>query len=539
MTIREMNKEALLEAVPTVTVRELFGCLFRETKRSWQREKLAAQMPLLVWGRQYLSPHFASPPSKMHRWLGEHLDTLHKERGTKINVIGPRGGAKSTIATLTYVLRAALQGWEPYIWIISDTESQALRHLENVKKELLENRLFAADYPGAFGKGCRFTAGRIELAHGTVIEAYGTGQRLRGRRSGAHRPSLIVCDDLQNDGHMQSASMREKSSGWFHGSLTKAGDKDTNILNLATALHRDALAMQLDRTPGWMSKKFRAIERWPQNMELWAEWELIYSDISRPDARQRGWNFFQKNRAALEAGAELLWPAREGLYMLMKMRTQEGHATFEREKQSSPLDPARCEWPAEYFAEHIWFRDWPADLQFKTIALDPSKGRDSRHGDYSALVVLGIDTRGVLFVEADLARRPTTEIVANGVALCWRHQADAFGVEANQFQELLCDEFAAEFARQGIHWCVPAAIHNHVNKQVRIRRLGPYLAQRRIRFMQGSPGTQLLVDQLRDFPLGSHDDGPDALEMALRLAEEHYSSGKRDDGLGNRLRVGD
>jgi hypothetical protein len=29
-----------------------------------------------------------------------------------------------------------------------------------------------------------------------------------------------------------------------------------------------------------------------------------------------------------------------------------------------------------------------------------------------------------------------------------------FGVEANQFQELLADDFVAEFARQGIHWCV-------------------------------------------------------------------------------------
>jgi predicted phage terminase large subunit-like protein len=272
-------------------------------------------------------------------------------------------------------------------------------------------------------------------------------------------------------------------------------------------------------------------------MELWAKWERIYADVSRPDAGRAAWNFFQKNRRALEAGAELLWPAREDLYTLMKMRVQEGHATFEREKQSSPIDPARCEWPAEYFGDHIWCRDWPADLQFKTIALDPSKGRDSRHGDYSALVVLGIDRWGVLYVEADLARRPTPEIVASGVALCRRHQADAFGVEANQFQELLCDEFVAEFARQGIHWCVPAAIHNHVNKQVRIRRLGPYLAQRKVRFLQGSPSTQLLVDQLRDFPLGTHDDGPDALEMALRLAEEWHGGERRNDGLGSRLRV--
>ena len=47
--------------------------------------------------------------------------------------------------------------------------------------------------------------------------------------------------------------------------------------------------------------------------------------------------------------------------------------------------------------------------------------------------------------------------------------------------------------------------------------------------------TLLLVDQLRDFPLGTHDDGPDALEMALHLAEDDYRRGRADDGLGSRL----
>ena len=113
----------------------------------------------------------------------------------------------------------------------------------------------------------------------------------------------------------------------------------------------------------------------------------------------------------------------------------------------------------------------------------------------------------------------------------------AFGVEANQFQELLCAELGDAFRANGVH-LAPAAIHNHANKAMRIRRLGPYLAQRRLRFFASSPGTRLLVDQLRDFPEGAHDDGPDALEMALRLAEEVWHGRGASDGLGDRLRVG-
>jgi len=134
-------------------------------------------------------------------------------------------------------------------------------------------------------------------------------------------------------------------------------------------------------------------------------------------------------------------------------------------------------------------------------------------------------------------RRPTPQMVTDGVTLCHQHQVDSFGVESNQYQELLAGEFQAEFRRRGLRSTEPYAIHNHVNKQMRIRRLGPYLSQRRLRFLATSPATRLLVDQLRDFPLGSHDDGPDALEMALRLAEQMANGRDHQDGLGNRLVV--
>ena len=64
------------------------------------------------------------------------------------------------------------------------------------------------------------------------------------------------------------------------------------------------------------------------------------------------------------------------------------------------------------------------------------------------------------------------------------------------------------------------SMHNTVNKMVRIRSLTPLLAQHRLKFKRNSPGSRLLVEQLRDFPNGDHDDGPDALEMALRLTAE-------------------
>ena len=203
----------------------------------------------------------------------------------------------------------------------------------------------------------------------------------------------------------------------------------------------------------------------------------------------------------MDAGAVVLWPEEEDLYTLMQMRVESGRTAFEREKQGSPVDPELCEWPESYFDDHIWFDRWPAELVVKTIALDPSKGSDARRGDYSAYVMLGIDAAGVIYVEADLARRPTPQMVADGAALVPAVSADWRSASRRiSIRNCCAGEIAAEFERQQLAHIVPAAIHNHVNKQVRIRRLGPYLSQRRLRFLAGSASTRLLVDQLRDFP---------------------------------------
>src|SRR4051812_39105083 len=78
----------------------------RPSPRRLQRER-----SLLAWGRYYLPRHFAQPPSQLHHWLADWLDAP-RTRGWKLNILAPRGGAKSTLVTLAAALRAALTGAE-------------------------------------------------------------------------------------------------------------------------------------------------------------------------------------------------------------------------------------------------------------------------------------------------------------------------------------------------------------------------------------------------------------------------------------------
>jgi hypothetical protein len=471
---------------------------------------------LEAFARRYLPDHFPLPLSGFHRWIVGELDSLHSHRGSRLDVVAPRGAAKSTWSSFAYPLYAALHSLEPYIQIISDTRDQAWGWLNAVREELEDNQLLARDYPHVVGPGPEWRKDRLRLRNGVVIEALGTGSKMRGRRHRQHRPTLIILDDPENDDHVTSVVRRERSWRWFTRAALNAGSVDTNLIALGTALHRECLVLKLTRTGGWRHRLFKALVSPPERMDLWRQWEEVYTDYQNADREAAARAFYEARRTEMDRGAESLWPERESIYDLMCLRVTIGHAAFESEKQGSPVNPEACEWPAEYFDRPgFWFDEWPKDLVLKALALDPSKGADARRGDYAAYVWGGMDRHGVVYLDAELLHCDIAKLVDVGVERIALFRPELFAIETNAWQDLLC----ADFARVGAHRKVDVQVlklDNTVNKQVRIRRLGPYLSQRRLRFKVRSPGAQLLVQQMKDFPVGDHEDGPDSAEMFVR-----------------------
>jgi len=132
-----------------------------------------------------------------------------------------------------------------------------------------------------------------------------------------------------------------------------------------------------------------------------------------------------------------------------------------------------------------------------------------------------------------MLRIPTVELEDLAVAMLAQHRPDAFAIEINGFQELIA---------QNIHRKAPgmAPIYPFDNtraeavaalrvgkspghsvagraKEVEIRMtLTPLLSQHNLR-IRDTPQGRILGQELRDFPLAGHDDGPDALTTMVRL----------------------
>lgn len=502
--------------------------------------------PLIEWGPKYLPHYFPERMgmSRMHHWVADQLDRLALERGQKSGVVGPRGGAKTTWI-MAHALRSICERTEQYILLLAETGDQANKYLTAIKGELRDNDDLARDYPNATGRGSTWNVGSILTRNGVAVEALGMGHAIRGRKFREARPSLVLVDDPEGKKHAISPREREKSWDYLNKDVLNAGDERTNYFVAGTAIHRDCMALRLLKHHGWVTESFKSIEGMPEQMDmaLWSEWEQILLDITNPDAKADARAFYDRNRAAMDAGATVLWKEREDLYSLMLLRADIGHNAWGGEKQSNPVNPELCEWPEAHFGDHIWFEEWPQTHELRVMALDPSKGRDSRHGDYSAIIMLTIGVRkggvGLLLVDADLARRPTEEMIYDCARIAAEFQPDAFAVETNQYQELLVDRLDSALEEAGC-MCPIVEIENYAPKPVRIRLLGPYLARHQYRFRRGSKGTALTVEQLKDFPLAGHDDGPDALEMAQRTAQRLFNDQyqPQTDGLGGYLDVG-
>lgn len=500
--------------------------------------ELARRGDPLTWNRHFLPGYFraALGTADFHALLARDLDGLHTRRASRYSYVAPRGGAKSTWVTLAYALRCALEVWERYTLILSDSKPQAVELLRHIKRELEENERLALCYPAAVGEGPEWREDRIRLNNGAVVEALGTGSKIRGRRNRAERPTLVIFDDIQSNEDVLSPTLRTRAWDWAMREVIPAGDEATNFLAVGSALHREAVSVRLGKLAGWSGRECPAVHQWPDRMDLWGEFERIATNLADEERAATARAYFEARRDEMERGALTYWPTRFDLATLMMRRAEIGHAAFESEYQGRPGTPEGAEFPAECFDwPGFWFDQWPADPVLKVIALDPSKGTSGGGSDYQAHVMVAAaveDGNLVLYVDADMRREGVVEMCARTASLVRQFSADPPGrlvdvviCEENGTLGLIGPQLDAAALKAKV--MIPYLLKNNtLNKGFRIRHdLSGPLSRRQLRFRR-TVGCRLLVDQIRDWPAAAHDDGPDGLSSALGAVANYFTTGR-------------
>lgn len=395
-----------------------------------------------------------------------------------VAMAAPRGHAKSSSITHAYTLAMILLKARDFALIVSDTETQAIEFLNDIRIELTEN------------EGLRETFGVRKLVKDTEtniivrfsdgesarILAKGSEQKVRGLKWKGKRPNLIVGDDLENDESVANPVRREKFRRWVFNALLPCGSDDCLYRFVGTVLHMDSWLNRVLSDPKWLTMRFAA-----HNAD--------FSKILWPE---------KFNRARLESIRDLY--INQGdlsgySQEYLNNPIDEGNAFF-RKQDFIPMDTMDYSRPKVYVAA--------ADFAIS----------EKEKADYTVIMIAGIDENGFIhIVDVRRGRWDSLEIIDELFQVQSRYGIEVFTFETEKIDKALGPFINARMIQTrvylNIHKITPSQ-----SKLLRGRSISAKMKSGAVRFDCNADWYPSLESELMSMTnagsKGAHDDSFDA-----------------------------
>jgi predicted phage terminase large subunit-like protein len=453
-------------------------------------EKIKAWDDVAAFAKRYLSHYITAEPAQFHFELYEQMLAATKVRNKRFVCAAPRGHGKTALVSIIYPLWCICTGRKRFIVIISSSASIAEGFLRSIANELKENDLLREAF-GDLVSTERWTNKEILTSSKILISAKGAKSALRGIKNLEARPDLIICDDLEDDDSVESGDQRKKLLTWFKKAVLNLPGKSSTIFVIGTILHHSSLLISLLKE--WKGKRYQAIS--PDGAILWPSYYTreILDEIKYGTDGQAGI----------------------------------GSIAFESEYQNNPINPE------DQIIKPDWIRHYKLD-ELKEIShlgikiysgLDPSIGEKST-SDYSAIVTVAECNGKIYVLECDMSRR-SVRSTARAALRCYETWSSfpnshyvSMAIETNAFQIVMKQQIDDLSKELGVF--MPTVSRKTVtNKVARLSSISPLIECGVLYFLEDQHD---LIEQLIQFPKAAHDDGPDALEMAVGLIRQQKIS---------------
>lgn len=262
-------------------------------------------------------------------------------------IAGPRGEGKTTISMKT-ALYLMIRSLSTFPVVIGKNQNKANKELKELRKQLQQNELFAADYPeisiplqdaGDWSSRARLqTVGyrrtnmvlaadhivfpsieaeqmpdwpseMIPASRGQVLYCLGIDGAIRGTKHGDKRPTLAIIDDIEDREAAASDAVIAKNEDIIEqdiAGLAQSSERVSRVM-LCTIQNRKCIAYKYTdpkQKPSWRGRRYRKMVKPPDRMDLIDKYiEMRKSTASSdPDARE-AFRYWRDNQSILESGA--------------------------------------------------------------------------------------------------------------------------------------------------------------------------------------------------------------------------------------------
>lgn len=408
----------------------------------------------------------------------------------KVSVAVPRNHSKTTLLGFFYVLFVLCEKIHKQVVLVGQSQTKICETLDKIRTELEENESIRETYGNLVGNK-KWTSECLVLSNQTAVLARGYGQSLRGTNL-LGRPSLVVCDDMEEDEQVLNEDRRRKFEQWFWGVVrpSLAHPDTSQQMIIGTLLHPEAFLTRMTNGefPGWETRIYKALNQ-------------------NEDGTFRS-----------------LWPERFSVETLLNERDTMGPLYFAHEYQNEPISDADRVFYEDWI---VYYKEVPSGCAV-FVTCDPALTTKTS-SDYTGLVVCAVDSKRRMYVlEALQKRLLPKDIIELLYEKAVQYKARAIGIEETAYQKSLIFDMKDTFRKKGKWVQVVPLKSNNVKKELRIKSLQPKFQNGEIFFREH--GQEELLRQIKFYTaVGSgtkYDDLIDALAYQIQIISPGSSKEK-------------
>lgn len=388
-----------------------------------------------------------------------------------------REAGKSTLSEEFLLLEAAFGNFK-YCLIFGETYTKAVQRLSAIKHEVLRNTKLMH----LFGdlKGEPWTENRICLRNGTLIEAHGWEEEIRGYKWLDARPDRAYLDDIENKSMVRDTAAVDATWRKLNTELIPAMDKERRKIRVTgTPLSDDCMINRCKASPEWTHASYPICA---------APGVTGAEVIDHPQARA-------------------LWPERYPMAWIRSERDRFASAGLLREFVQEYMLIAASTQGKPFNEESLRYEERaPRAYAPKVVIVDPARTSNKRSSDRTGKVIVSRMGSTVYVHESGAGYLKPDAIIADCFDMAKRHDDAEVAIERNSLDDFLLQPMRSEMLRRGeVLDLRPMLAPSDRSKDEFIMGLQPLFEAGDIILVGGKAKHQILVNEILNYPSGKRD----------------------------------
>jgi predicted phage terminase large subunit-like protein len=456
--------------------------------KKYIKDKLIENM--IMFGKVIMPNMFSVPSPDFHYKIA---DALLEEDNKQINIIAPRGHAKSSIVGGVYPLYHIMNhSGAKLIVLVSRTQDHAIKLLGTIKDTIEYSTTFRQIY-GYWGQHSarQWAKSEVELKDGSMIICKGTGQQLRGIKVGSQRPTLIIVDDPEDENNTKTAEAMEANLRWLLQSAVPSLDPQKGkIIVIGTPQHQRCMVEVLKEMKGWHNMHFSPSIT--KNTALWEEWQPIKKLVQKKEELEsigRSSVFYREYMCQIIGDEDQLFKLDYIQYHDYELEIDsDGYHYLKNKDKTIPVN--------------VFMGVDPASSVRKTA-------------DYSVIMPVAVDENNNRYILQYYRNRATPMQLAENIIEYFKmFKPVKVRVESVGYQEMLREYLRQRCDEEKIFISgLEIKESPRTSKSSRLETMQPYFAQKKMYMLETM---EELKDELLLYPRGKHDDLLDGLFYATK-----------------------